>query len=95
MKSANHGKNISRAEVTNISSHGVWIIVDDRELFMPFDRFPWFKNAPIGKILHVEMHSDTHVHWPELDVDLDIDRILNPENYPLVDGRHERVKDDG
>ncbi len=25
-----------------------------------------------------------HVYWPELDVDLDLDRILHPEKDPLV-----------
>jgi hypothetical protein len=54
---------------------------------MPFEQFPWFREAPIGKILRVEMHTDTHVYWPELDIDLDVDRILSPENYPLVSGR--------
>ena len=87
MKSAEHGKNTSSVEVTNISSHGVWISINEREYFMPFEQFPWFREAPIGKILRVEMHTDTHVYWPELDIDLDVDRILSPENYPLVSGR--------
>jgi hypothetical protein len=27
-------------EVTNISRHGFWILLDDRELFLPFEEFP-------------------------------------------------------
>jgi len=25
------------------------------------------------------------LHWPDLDIDLDLNRIRNPEKYPLVD----------
>ncbi len=84
MKSENAGKNTSAVEITNISQHGIWIFVHDKEFFMPFDAFPWFKDAPIGKILNVELHSDTHLYWPELDIDLDTKQIQHPENYPLM-----------
>ena len=36
------------AEVTNISAHGLWLLIDGREIFLPFDEFPWFKLAPGG-----------------------------------------------
>lgn len=84
MKSVQRGNNIFPAEVTNISGHGIWILIDAQEMFMPFEHFPWFKEAPIKKILHVEMPSDNHLYWPELDIDLDINSILYPENYPLI-----------
>lgn len=71
-------------EVTNISNHGIWILIHDQEVFLPFKDFPWFEDASIKKILHVEMPSEDHLYWPELDVDLDIDSILNPQGYPLV-----------
>jgi hypothetical protein len=41
-------------EVTHISKTGVWLLADDRELFMSYEDFPWFKDAPVGKILNVE-----------------------------------------
>ena len=40
-------------------------------------------DASIKSISHVEKESDTHLHWPDLDVDLTIDMIENPEAYPL------------
>lgn len=88
MKSEQHGGNILPVEVTNISSHGLWIIVHDKEMFLSFEHFPWFQEAPIKKILRVEMPSERHLYWPELDVDLDIDSIVHPENYPLVSRHH-------
>jgi hypothetical protein len=42
MKFAPRGNGTS-AEVTNISKHGFWLLLGDRELFVPFAQFPWFK----------------------------------------------------
>lgn len=84
MKSAHRGSDILPVEVTNISCHGIWIIINDQEVFLSYKHFPWFQETSIKKILNVEMPSEHHLYWPELDVDLDIDSILYPENYPLV-----------
>ena len=84
MKSAKRGRDTSVVEVTNISVHGIWLFIKDREMFLPYEQFPWFQDAPVRKILHVEMPSEHHLHWPELDVDLDIDSLTHPDNYPLV-----------
>ena len=84
MRSEMRGINTFPAEVTNISCNGVWMLIENREVFLPFEQFPWFQEASIKKILHVEMPSKTHLYWPELDVDLDVNSILHPENYPLV-----------
>jgi hypothetical protein len=70
-------------EVTNISRHGFWMLVDERELFIPFSEFPWFKNATIDAILRLERPTPTHLYWPELDVDLSLDSIEHPDRYPL------------
>ena len=77
------GTATSAAEVTNISQHGFWMLVDGRELFLPFDEFPWFKQATVDAILRVERLAPQHLHWPELDVDLSLDSIEHPERYPL------------
>ncbi len=83
MSSVQHGTSNSVAEVTNISRHGVWLLVDDRELFMPFDEFPWFKNAPVNSVLKLERPGHNHLYWPALDVDLTVESIEHPERYPL------------
>jgi hypothetical protein len=71
------------AEVTNISQHGFWLLLDGREIFMPFEEFPWFKQAPVQAILRLEQPRAGHLYWPELDVDLSVDSIEHPERYPL------------
>ena len=73
----------SQAEVTNISRHGFWLLVDERELFLAFAEYPWFKRAPVEAILRLEQPRPGHLHWPDLDVDLSVDSIEHPERYPL------------
>ena len=76
------GTRTSTPEVTNISPHGFWLLVDDRELFLPFDVFPWFRDATVGAISRVQRPQPHHLYWPDLDVDLTIDSIENPDRYP-------------
>ncbi len=82
MNSEALGKPTSRIEITNISSHGVWLLAGGDELFMSYEDFPWFKEAPIGKVLNVEEPTPGHFYWPELDVDLGIESIEHPERFP-------------
>jgi hypothetical protein len=77
------GTSTSIAEVTNISGAGVWLLIDDRELFMPFSEFPWFADAPVRAILRVERPQPHHLYGPDLDVDLHVESIEHPEKYPL------------
>jgi hypothetical protein len=84
MKSETLGTSASEVEVTNISRHGLWLLIDDEELFLPFDEFLWFKDASVQAILNVEKHGSENLHWPVLDIDLTMDSIRHPEKYPLV-----------
>jgi hypothetical protein len=77
------GTSTSQVDVTNISNHGIWLLADDREHFLSFEQFPWFKSATVQAILNVERPHAHHFHWPDLDVDLTIDSIEHPERYPL------------
>ena len=72
------------AEVTNISPHGLWLLLGDEELLLPFEKFPWFKQATIAQLAQVEWPTANHVYWPQLDVDLSVESIRNPEAFPLV-----------
>ena len=84
MKSAQRGGSILDAEVTNVSRHGFWILIDDTERFVSFTAFPWFSEASIRQLTTVERPSADHLYWPELDVDLAVDSLDHPERYPLV-----------
>ncbi len=84
MKSKPLGKNTSGVEVTNISQHGFWILLEGQELFVPFTEFPWFRNATIDSILRIEMPHPRHLYWPDLDIDLAVESIEHPERFPLL-----------
>ena len=84
MKSSKNGKSISAVEITNISQHGFWIFFDGREYFLPFKKYPWFKDAKVSSIIKVKLFHNHHLYWPDLDVDLTTEILNHPERYPLT-----------
>ena len=64
------GTDTSEAEVTQIDKHGIWLLIGDKELFLPFENFPWFRDASVGTIHNVELLNESHFYWPDLDIAL-------------------------
>lgn len=83
MTSPAPGKPTSAVEVTHVSSHGVWLLASERELFLPYEDFPWFRDVPIGQVLNVREPSPGHYYWPDIDVDLSVQMIEHPERFPM------------
>jgi hypothetical protein len=71
-------------EVSHISQHGIWLLLRDRELFLSYQDFPWFKDAPVSAVLNVLLPQPNHLYWPDLDIDLAVASIEHPERFPLV-----------
>ena len=84
MKSSVVGKNILKVEILNVSPHGIWLIARDREYFLPYSEFPWFKEKNISGIFNVKLMHGYHLYWPKLDIDIDLESLQNLEQYPLV-----------
>src|SRR5438034_7762211 len=84
MRSGQLGKFISAVEVTNVSQHGFWLPLEGREVFLPFEQFPWFRDVSIGQLLNVQLLNPRHLYWPELDVDVAVESIEHPDRYPLI-----------
>ncbi len=84
MKSETLGTSTLEAEVTNISEHGIWLLLEDTEHFLSFENFPWFKNAPVSAIQNVSLLTANHLYWPDLDIDLAVESIEHPERFPLL-----------
>lgn len=82
--SAPLGNNTSEAEVTHISNHGIWLMLGEREMFMSFEHFPWFRSASLAAVQDVQRPSSRHLYWPQLDVDVAVESIEFPERFPLV-----------
>jgi len=82
MKLLKHGKS-TLVSVENITSFGIWIYVNNNEYFLNYNEYPYFKNKTISDIQNVKLINGFHLYWPNLDIDLEIDNLKNPEKYPL------------
>ena len=83
MSSPQNDVNASHNEVTNISQLGLWLLVGDKEYFVPFKDYPEFTEATISQIYHLQRSGPGHFHWPDLDVDIELQALENPDKYPL------------
>jgi Protein of unknown function (DUF2442) len=79
-----HGTTTSVTEVTHVSKHGFWVLLDAEELLVSFENFPWFKNATIEHLSNVEWPTPNHLYWPQLDADLSVESLRDPESFPLM-----------
>jgi uncharacterized protein DUF2442 len=79
MKSYDGGKSTLEVEVTQIDKQGIWLLVGDKESFLPFENFPRFKQASVGTIHNVKLLNNNHLYWPDLDIDLAVESIEPPE----------------
>ena len=89
MSSSKLGKESSVVEVTNISANGIWVLVNNEELFLAHEEFPWFKQAAVEHVLDVQQASPGHLYWPRLDIDLGLETIKEPQRFPLKAAVHE------
>jgi hypothetical protein len=71
------------SEVTNITAHGFWLLVNDQEYFVPFADYPVFKTAMIAQIDAVKRTGPTQFHWSELDADIELEALEHPEVFKL------------
>ena len=83
MKSLKNGKNIL-VSVENITPRGIWLYIKGKEYFLTYKDYPFFQDQTIHAIQNVKIKHGFHLYWPELDVDLEIDNLENPEKYPLT-----------
>ena len=82
MKLVKNGKNTS-VSVENITPFGIWMLVNGKEYFLSYQDYPYFEDQTIKSIYNVQLLHGFHLYWPDLDVDLEIDNLENPEKYPL------------
>lgn len=78
------GESASGVEVSHVSSRGIWLLIGVNEHFLPYEQFPWFRDATVASVLLVEEGRAGHFHWPDLDVDLSLESIEHPDRFPLV-----------
>ena len=84
MRSPNLGTGTLGVEVLNVTLKGIWLYVAGQEYFLSYEDFAWFKNASIAQIHNVKLSNNHHLHWPSLDVDLELESLSDPGRYPLA-----------
>jgi hypothetical protein len=77
------GTNTSLNEVTNITQTGFWLIVENKEYFVPFNDYPEFKKATVDQIYNAKQISPGSFYWEELDIDIELAALAEPDKYPL------------
>lgn len=83
MKLLKNGKNTS-VTVENISHFGIWLNIKGKEYFLDYTNYPFFKDHNVKSIHNVRLLHGFHLYWKDIDVDLEIDNLENPEKYPLT-----------
>jgi hypothetical protein len=78
------GISISHSEITSICSTGFWLLVDDKEYFVPFAEYPVFKHASVEQIFDMQRLGPNQFHWPDLDADIELEALEHPEQYHLA-----------
>jgi hypothetical protein len=82
MKSLKHGKDIS-ISIENITPFGIWIFVNEKEYFLSYKDYPYFKEQTLNSIQNVQLLHGYHLYWPNLDIDLEVNNLEQPEKFPL------------
>ena len=74
----------TKTEVTNISPFGIWILTNDKEYFINYKDYPVFETATIKQIVEVKTDISGNLHWEELNADIELESLENPDDYPLT-----------
>lgn len=82
----------SGVEILNVSPFGIWMLANKVEYFLDYKKFPFFKDATVSDIFKVQQPHTGHLYWPELDIDLSLEIIAKPDNFPKVSKQKRVVK---
>ena len=82
MKLLKRGKD-TLVTVENITPFGIWLFAREKEYFLSYKDFPYFRDQVLSSIQNVQLFHGYHSYWPDLDVELEIANLENPEKYPL------------
>lgn len=84
MDSSRGGISTSACNVTGINDLGLWVLVIDKEYFIPFSDYPGFKDSSVNQILSIRFHPPSQLHWKEIDIDIELDALSQPSSFPLI-----------
>lgn len=72
------------AEVKMVSSEGLYLYVDGKGYFAAFKNFPYLADLSIPQLFNVKYCGDGDIRWEEADIDLNVEILARPEDFPRV-----------
>ena|SRR3990167_6410060 len=81
MNALKNGNNTS--EVKMINSKGFVLKINDKEYFLSFDNYPYFRDIPVQDIFNVTIDEYRDLRWEKYDIDLCEEILNNPLEYPV------------
>jgi hypothetical protein len=84
MDSSKSGICISVCSITGIIDLGFWVLVEDKEYFIPFLDYPGFKDSSVNQLLKIRFSAPSQLHWEEIDMDIELQALSQPESFPLI-----------
>ena len=70
--------------ITGINDLGFWVLAEDKEFFVPFADYPGFRESSVNQILNIRYLPPSQLHWPEIDMDIELQALVQPESLPLI-----------
>ena len=83
MSLSNSGTNTLDYEITAVTKNGIWILIDEKEYFIPFKDYPELLKLPLDEILKVKFNPPEHLYWEKADIDIELTALEKPEKFPL------------
>jgi len=59
-------------------------LIGDEEFFIPFADYPAFFHGTVEQIMNFHTIGSIQIHWPGLDIDIELEALRKPQNYPLT-----------
>ncbi|HBM17143.1 MAG TPA: hypothetical protein DD381_12495 [Lentisphaeria bacterium] len=68
----------NKAFVSLINSEGITVNINDKNYFLPFLRYPWFKYCSVDELMKVSTDG-IGIYWGEADIELELEMLNNPD----------------
>lgn len=70
-------------ELTNINSVGFYLLIENKEYFVPFNEYPVFKTIPLHDIFEMTLLSPEQIYWEKHDIDIELSALKTPHLFTL------------
>jgi hypothetical protein len=70
--------------IINFSDSGYYLLIYDKEYFIPFSDYPVFRKANIEQIFDFHILPLKQIYWKPLDCDIEQDALEKPQQFKLI-----------